>query len=82
MATHIKIRETKNGAYYSETPRKSKKKGLIIISAFYKKYYKNCYDIKKVNKFIVIRDKMENVEYSMPAILFNIKDCGKYWELS
>lgn len=76
MATHIKIKETKNGAFYIVNPNKTKNKNI------YKKYFKNCYNLKLTDKYILIIDKIENIEYSIPkSQVFEIKDCGKYWEL-
>lgn len=70
------IRETKNGAYYSESPNKKSNNSI------FKKYYKNCYTIVVTDKDVLVRDKMENVDYSIPRTsIIGIKDCGKYWEI-
>lgn len=77
MANHIAIKETKNGVYYSELPKSKQTKRSIFGN-----YYKNCYTIVITDQDILVRDKIENIDYSIPRTsVIGIKDNGKYWEI-
>lgn len=75
MATHKKIAETKNGVFYSECKKKTKRTTVLGT------YYKNAWIIKINGTDVSFECKLDGETFSSSLLFVRVKDCGKYWEV-